>query len=101
MPSPMLCAAWIAGGEDAVAADHDQRKRAFHAPQRVGNGVGQGLFARERDQMNQNFRVAVGLEDRPLALQLGANRQRIDQVAVVSNRNRPLIRLHHDRLGVQ
>ena len=78
-------AARIAGGKDAVAADHDQRKRAFHAAQRVGDGVGQGLLAGERNQVNQHFRVAVGLEDRALALQLGANRQRVDQVAIMSN----------------
>src|SRR5208282_1611713 len=28
----------IAGGEDTVAAEHDQRKRAFHAAHSVGDG---------------------------------------------------------------
>ena len=94
-------AARIAGGEDPVAADHDQRKGAFHAAQGVGHGVGQGLLARQRNQMNQHLGVAVGLKDRALAFQLLPDRERVHQVAVVGNGNRSLVGLHHDGLGVQ
>ena len=59
------------------------------------------MLAGERNQVNQHFRVAVGLEDRALALQLGANRVSVDQVAIMSNGDRALIRLHHDGLRVQ
>src|SRR5208282_3445082 len=72
-------AARIASGEDTVAAEHDQRNRAFHAPQGVGNGIRQGLLAGERNQVNQHFRVAVGLEDRALALQFATNLLRVYQ----------------------
>jgi hypothetical protein len=60
----------IAGGEDTVAAQHDQRKGAFHPAQRVGDCIRQSLLARERNQMHNHFGIAVGLEDRSLALQL-------------------------------
>ena len=75
-----LCAAWagnaahgqrpeaarIAGGKDAVGREHDQRKSAFHAAQCVGHGFRQSLLARERDQVHDDFGVAVGLENRAL-----------------------------------
>ena len=91
----------IAGSEYTVTADHHQGKRAFHATQAVGDGIWQRLLAGQRDQVNQHFRVAVGLEDRALALQLRANRLRVYQVAIMSNRNRALVGLHHDGLGIQ
>ena len=66
-------AARIAHREDAVVAHHHQRKSAFDAAQRVGHGFGQRLLLGERDQVNDDFGVAVGLENRALTLQPGAN----------------------------
>ncbi len=60
-------AARIARGKDAVGRQHDQRKCAFQAAQRIGHGVGQRLLARTRDQVHDDFGVAGGLEDRALA----------------------------------
>ncbi len=94
-------AARIAGGKDPVGADHDQRERAFHAAKRVGNGIGKGLLPGKRDQVNNYFGVAVGLEDRSLALQPAANFRCVDQVAVVRQRDGAFIRLHHDGLGIE
>ena len=55
----------------------------MNAAQRVGHRVRHGLLAGERDQVNDHFGVAGGLEDRSLGLQPLANFLRVDQVAVV------------------
>ena len=66
-------AARIARGEDAVAAHHDEGECALDAAKRVGDGVDQRLLFGERDELNDDFGVAVGLEDRALALEPGAD----------------------------
>jgi hypothetical protein len=84
-------AARVAHGEDAVVADHDERKRPFDPAQRIGDGVGECLFPRERDQVDQNFRIAVGLENRSLPFELGADRPGIHQIAVVRDGHGALV----------
>ncbi len=81
--------------------EHNQRERAFQPAQRVGHGVGQRLLARTRDQVDDDFGVAGGLEDGALLLQLGANFQGIDDVAVMRQSDLALVALHHDGLGVE
>ncbi len=94
-------AAGIARGKDAIRTEHDQRKRAFHATQRIGHRVRQSLLFGERDQVNDDFGVTVGLENRSLGLQPMPDFLRIDQVAVVRQRNHAFVRLHHDGLSVE
>ena len=94
-------AARIARRKNPVRTEHHQRKRAFHAAQRVGHRVRQGLLFRERDQVHDHFGVAVGLENRSLGLQPMPDFLRIHQVAVVRQRNHALVRLHHDGLSVE
>ena len=60
-------AARIARRKNPVRTDHHQRKRAFHPAQRVGHGLRQRVLFGERDQVNDDFGVAIGLEDRALA----------------------------------
>ena len=91
----------IAHGEDAVVAHHHQRKCAFDAPQRIGHGFGQGVLLGKRDQVNDDFGVAVGLKNRALALQPRAHLHGVDQVAVVRHGNRSFVRLHQNRLRIQ
>ena len=62
-------AARIARRKDTVGAEHDQRKCAFHPPQRVSHGIRQSLLFGERDQVNDDFGITVGLEDRSLGFQ--------------------------------
>ena len=91
----------IARRKNPIRTEHHQRKRAFDAAQRVGHRVRQSLLFGERDQVNDDFGVAVGLEDRSLGLQAMPNFLRIHQVAVVGQRNHALVRLHHDGLSVE
>ena len=94
-------AARIARRKDPVRAEHHQRKRAFDAAQRIGHRVRQSLFLGVRDQVNDDFGVAVGLEDRALGLQAMPDFLRVHQVAVVGQRNHALVRLHHDGLRIE
>ncbi len=94
-------AARITRRKHPVRTEHHQRECAFDAAQRVGHGVRQSLLFGERDQVNDHFGVAVGLEDRSLGLQPMPNFLRVHQVAVVGQRNHALVRLHHDGLSVE
>ena len=94
-------AARIARGKDAVGRQHDQRKRAFDAAQRIGHRVGQGLLTRARNQVHDDFGIAGGLKDGALLLKLGVHFVRICDVAVVRQRNLALVALHHDGLRVE
>ena len=94
-------AARVAGGKDSIRANHYQRERAFYAPQGIGHGLRQGVLFGEGDEMNDNFRIAVGLKNRPLRLQTRANVWRIHQISVMCQSHPALIRLHQDGLSVQ
>ena len=91
----------IAGGKDPIGRQHHQRKCAFDAAQRIGHGVGQRLLARARDQVHHDFGVAGGLKDGALLLKLGANFERIGEIAVVRQRDLALVALHHDGLRIE
>ena len=93
--------AGIARRKHPVRTEHHQRKRAFDAAQRIGHRVRQSLFFGERDQVNDDFGVAVGLENRTLGLQAMPDFVSIHQVAVVGQRNHAFVRLHHDGLSVE
>jgi hypothetical protein len=69
--------------------------------QRVGYSFRQGVLLGERDQVNDDFGIAVGLKNRALTLQSRANLGGIDQVAIVRHGNRPFVRLHQNRLRIQ
>ena len=51
--------------------------------------------------MHNHFGVARGLKNRPVLLQPRAHFKRINEVAVVRQRNLPFVALHHDRLRIQ
>src|SRR5712692_1728519 len=53
----------VARRKNAVRADHYQRERTFDSPQGIGHSLGQRLLARLRNQVNNYFRVAVGLKN--------------------------------------
>ena len=94
-------AARVASGKDAVGRQHDQRKCAFDAAQRIGHRVSQGLLTGAGDQMHHDFSVAGGLKDGALLLQLGMDFVRVGDVAVVRQRNLALVAFHHDGLRVE
>ncbi len=94
-------AARIADGKDAVGADHHQREGAFDAAECVGNRFWQCVLAGLGDQVNDDFSVAAGLEDRASRFHASANFSGVGEIAIVRQRDHALVRLHHDRLSVQ
>ena len=69
--------------------------------QRVGDRLGQSVFPRKRNQVDDHFGIAVRLKNRSLALQPARTSPAFDQIAVMRHRNRAFIRLHQNRLRVQ
>ena len=75
----------IAGGEDAVARHHDDRKRALDLGERVGHAVDERVLAAVRDELDDDLGVGGGLEDGAVALQPLFCRAEVDKVAIMRN----------------
>ncbi len=91
----------VARDDDAVIGEKDQRERAFKLKQSVAQGAGQSALARMRDQVQDDFGIAGGLEDRPFALQILAQLGRVGDVAVVRDREASFITSDREGLGVE
>ena len=91
----------VTDGKNTIGAYHHQRKRAFYPAKRIGHRFGQRVFFGKRNQMNDDFGVAVGLENRSLGSPVCREFPCVDQIAVVGNRDDAFVRLHHDRLRVE
>ena len=84
----------------APLREDDRGERALDVRHRVGHGVGQVVGRVLGDQGGDHLGVGCRLEaDAPFA-QVGAERRRVGQVAVVAERDRSVARMAHDRLGV-
>ena len=94
-------AAWIAGGEDAVARHHDDGEGAVDLRERVGDGIDQRGGLRMCDELDDDLGVRGGLEEGALALELGANVAEVDQIAVVRDGDEALGGLDADGLRIQ
>ena len=80
----------------ALAHEHD-RKRPFHPPQR---GEPAACPARLGEQVQDDFAVHGGLENRPAGLEFGAERGGICEVPVVGDGQLPARGIDHERLRV-
>ena len=69
-------AAGIANRVHFIAREHQQRIRAFHLIEGVGQRAGEIAGAAARDQVDDHFGVAGGLEDGAAMLELGGARRR-------------------------
>ena len=94
-------AARVAHCVHAIRRQQHQRKRAFNAAQCIGDGIGERLLARLRNQMHHYFGIAGGLKNRALRFQLASQLRCIHQVSVVCQRDFAFIALHHDGLRVE
>src|SRR5580692_9194142 len=93
--------AGIADRKDAIVAHHDKGKSSLDAPKSVGHRLRQRLLLGERDQVNYHFGVAVGLKNRALAFETGAEWSGVHKVSIVRHGDRSLVRLHKDGLSIQ
>ena len=73
---------------------------ALFSIKRFGDGLGNARLPRAGEIVQDDFRIASGLEYIPATLQFLAYRRGIHQVAVVSERNLPFVATHLERLGV-
>ena len=90
----------IANRVNFIAREQQQRIRAFHLIQRIGDRAGQISRLAARDQMHDHFGVAGGLKNRSAMLQLPAQLERVGQIAVVRQREFAFVAINHHRLRV-
>ena len=83
-----------------VGRQHDQRERAAHLRDRLDDRVFHRRRPRAREQVQDDFGVARRLEDRSEPDQVVLQLLRVDQVAVVRDRDLPVRAVDEDRLRV-
>ena len=91
----------VARDEDPVSGQKHQRKRAFQLQQRFAERSGKRPLARPRDQMQNHFGIAGGLENGAVAFQFAAQFSGIGDVAVVRDRDVSFIAGDRKRLGIE
>ena len=91
----------IADGDQAVLGDQRERERAGQLRDRLDDRVLDRSGLRPRIEMEHDFGVAVGLEDRSGAHQPLADFVRVDDVAVVADADLAVHAIDQDRLRVR
>src|SRR5260370_37827953 len=93
-------AARIAHGVEFVFCEDEKRVRAFDLIEGVTDRAGTIAGLRAGDEMDADFAVPVGLENRAAMLELAAPLAAVGEVAVVAEGTFPLVAIIHDRLAV-
>ena len=91
----------IADGDQPVLRQHHQRERALHLRHRFDDRVLDAARLRSRVEVQDHFGVAVRLEDRSLLHEIVAQLARVDDVAVVAERDLAVRAVDQDRLRVE
>ena len=86
--------------QDLLPCEDDDRVGAAYAPERVEERLDAGSPPSSGRPGEGGPRCRSVDEDRPLRLELGAELVAVDEVAVVGDRQRPLVRVVDDRLRV-
>src|SRR5215472_10887201 len=94
-------AARVTHGVQLVAGKNEERIGAFDLIQCVAERARKIAGLRAREQMHDDFRIAVRLKDRAAMLKLAAPLGGVGQIAVVTERNLALVAVDHNGLGVQ
>src|SRR5216684_3384869 len=93
-------AARIADGVKLVEREEQERVRAFHLVERVADGPGEIPRCAAGNQMDDDFRVAGGLEDRAAMLELAPPVAGIGEIAVVAERELAFVAVNQDGLAI-
>ena len=91
----------IADGNQPVLGQHHQGKRTLHLGDRLDDGVLDTARFRTRVEVQDDFGIAVRLEDRSLLHQIVAQLAGVHDVAVVTERDLAVRAVDQDRLGVE
>ncbi len=94
-------AAGIAHGVEFVSGENEKRVRAFDLIQRVAERARKVAGLRAREEMDDDFRVTVRLEDGAAMLELAAPLGGVGQIAVVPERHLAFVAVDYDGLGVE
>ena len=90
----------IAHADDAALVEDDQAVRAAHPRQHLAQGLDRVRRRLVRKERGQQLRVRRGRQARPAALEQLEQVARVDQIAVVADRERPARSQPVGRLGV-
>src|SRR5260370_41456134 len=93
-------AARIANGIKLVERKEQERVRAFHLVERVADGSGKIPRRAAGNQMDDDFRVAGGLEDRAAMLELAPPVAGIGEIAVVAEGELAFVGGNQDGLAI-
>ena len=91
----------IAYGVELVLCEDKKRVGAFHLIERIAEGAGEIAGLRAGDEMDDDFGVAVSLEDGTAMLELAAPVGGVGEVAIVADGDFALIAIDHDGLRVE
>src|SRR3984957_4044919 len=84
-----------------VGREHEQRVRTFHLIQRVADRSGKIAGLRAREEMHDDFGVAVGLEDRAAMFELPPPLSSVGGISVVAERHLSLVAIDQNGLRVE
>ena len=90
----------IAGNDDAILRQEDERERSFELQQCVAEGSREGAFRRVRDEVEDDFGIARCLEDRAAIFEVLAQLGGVRNIAVVRDRNLAFVAGDGKRLRV-
>ncbi len=93
--------AGIADSVEFILREDKKRVSAFDLIEGITDGAGKIAGLRAGDEMDDNFGVAVGLEDRAAMFELAAPLGGVGEVAVVTEGDFALVAIDHDGLGVE
>src|SRR6266576_2446693 len=94
-------AAGIAHGVKFVLSEDQERVGAFYLIERIAKSTGKIARLRTRDEMDDDFGVAVGLENGTAMLELAAPLGGVSKVAVMAEGDFALVAVDHDGLRVE
>src|SRR5260370_1627239 len=94
-------AARIAHGVEFVFCEDEKRVRGFDLIEGVTDRAGKIAGLRAGNEMDADFGVAVGRENRAAMVELAAPLGGVGKVAVVAEGNFALVAIDHDGLGVE
>src|SRR5258708_2632999 len=88
-------------GVEFIFREDEKRVGAFDLIEGVADRAGKIARLRTRDQVHDDFGVAVGLENRATMLELAPPFGSVGEVAVVAEGDLALVAIDHDGLGVE
>jgi hypothetical protein len=91
----------IADRDQPILGQHRQRERALHLCNRLDDRVFDVVRFRTGVKMQDDFSVAVRLEDRSLSHQFVAQLARVHQISVVADRDLAVRAVDQNRLCVR